>query len=65
MAYRTLPSINRDRYTDLSHEGLEGPFVFESGRVLYYDPKEGKYWDRDTDFYVSNSEMLEIWGMKA
>ncbi len=65
MAYRTLPRIDRDRYTDLSHEGLEGPFVFESGRVLYYDPKEGKYWDRDTDFYVSNSEMLEIWGMKA
>tara|TARA_B100000959_G_scaffold285132_1_gene358867 strand:+ start:3524 stop:3670 length:147 start_codon:yes stop_codon:yes gene_type:complete len=29
-----------------------------SGKVLYYDPKEGKYYDRDTDFYVSNEDML-------
>ena len=36
--------------------GLEGPFNF-SGRVLYYDPKEGRYWDPRTDFYVSNEEM--------
>jgi hypothetical protein len=57
MAHYTLPPIDRKRYTDLSHEGLEGPFVFESGKVLYYDPKEGKYYDRDSDFYISNEEM--------
>ena len=57
MGYKVLPPIDRERYTDLSHEGLEGPFVFESGKVLYYDPQEGKYYDRDTDFYVDHKEM--------
>lgn len=40
-------------------KGLEGPFNF-SGRVLYYDNKEGQYWDPRTDFYVSQDEMDEI-----
>jgi hypothetical protein len=37
--------------------GLEGPFFFATGRVLYYDVKEGEYWDPLTDFYVSNDEV--------
>ena len=37
-------------------KGLEGPFNF-SGRVLYYDNKEGAYYDPTTDFYVEQSEM--------
>jgi hypothetical protein len=37
-------------------KGLEGPFNF-SGRVLYYDNKEGAYWDPTTDFYVEQDEM--------
>jgi hypothetical protein len=37
-------------------KGLEGPFNF-SGRVLYYDPLEGSYYDPTTDFYVDRSEM--------
>ena len=37
-------------------QGLEGPFNF-SGQVLYYDPKEGSYYDPRTDFYVSRDEM--------
>jgi hypothetical protein len=37
-------------------DGLEGPFNF-SGRVLYYDVKEGAYYDPATDFYVSQAEM--------
>jgi hypothetical protein len=39
-------------------EGLEGPFKFRSGKILYYDPKEGKYYDRGTDMYVSDEEMM-------
>ena len=39
--------------------GLEGPFNF-SGRVLYYDSKEGQYYDPLTDFYVEQSEMDQI-----
>jgi len=37
-------------------KGLEGPFNF-SGRVLYYDNKEGQYYDPRTDFYVEQEEM--------
>jgi len=37
-------------------KGLEGPFNF-SGRVLYYDAREGQYYDPTTDFYVEQSEM--------
>ena len=37
-------------------KGLEGPFNF-SGRVLYYDTKEGQYYDPTSDFYVEQTEM--------
>jgi len=41
-------------------KGLEGPFTFANGRVLYYDAKEGSYYDSLTDFYVDNSEMAVL-----
>ena len=47
----------RDNYGP--RKGLEGPFSF-SGRVLYYDNKEGQYYDPRSDFYVSDEEMNEI-----
>ncbi len=40
-------------------DGLEGPFNF-SGRVLYYDNKEGMYYDPRSDFYVEQAEMDTI-----
>ena len=40
-------------------KGLEGPFNF-SGRVLYYDNKQGQYYDPTTDFYVEQAEMDAI-----
>jgi len=44
----------RNKYGPRS--GLEGPFNF-SGRVLYYDVKQGQYYDPTTDFYVEQDEM--------
>jgi hypothetical protein len=41
-------------------KGLEGPFYYSNGRVLYYDVKEGQYYDPTTDFYVGKDEMDEI-----
>lgn len=38
-------------------KGLEGPFCYANGRVLYYDVKEGKYWDPLTDFFVDHDEI--------
>lgn len=55
--FTVMPSIDTERYTDLSAEGLEGPFRLKSGKVVYYDPREGKYYDRDTDMYLSQEEV--------
>jgi len=40
--------------------GLEGPFYFGNGRVLYYDPKAGEYYDSTTDMYVDREEVNEL-----
>lgn len=40
-------------------KGLEGPFWFVD-RVLYYDPKEGAYWDPTTDFFVESKEVDQL-----
>ena len=40
--------------------GLEGPFHYPNGQVLYYDTKEGQYYDPTTDFYVSNEDVAEL-----
>jgi hypothetical protein len=59
MGYRVVDStdIMREKYS--ARKGLEGPFNF-SGRVLYYDNKQGQYYDPTTDFYVEQDEMDEI-----
>ena len=56
MGYRVLSPIEQ-KYQP--RKGLEGPFNF-SGRVLYYDAKEGKYYDPTTDFYVDDEEMTIV-----
>ena len=43
-----------------SRKGLEGPFHYPNGRVLYYDPREGEYWDPLTDFYVDRDEVWDL-----
>ena len=56
MGCRVLNSVDRMREKYGPRKGLEGPFNF-AGRVLYYDPKAGEYWDPTTDFYVEQTEM--------
>lgn len=41
-------------------KGLEGPYYFANGRVLYYDTKAGEYYDSTTDFYVSREEVDQL-----
>lgn len=43
-----------------ARKGLEGPFHYPNGAVLYYDPREGKYYDPTTDFYVENEDVAEL-----
>ncbi len=49
-----------DEEGDRSIPGMEGPFTYRSGAVLYYDPKEGKYYDRSKDMYLSHEEAFEL-----
>jgi hypothetical protein len=51
MGYRIVNDVLQG-YT--ARKGLEGPFNI-GGRVLYYDVKEGSYYDPTTDFYVDQS----------
>ena len=41
-------------------KGLEGPFHYPNGRVLYYDARAGEYYDPLTDFYVSREEVTDL-----
>lgn len=54
--YTVLPAMDRERYTDREHEGLEGPIQMRNGSVVYYDKSAGKYYDPDTDMYLSDDE---------
>ena len=56
--YKVLPNIDKERYTEMP--GLEGPFQTMSGKPIYYDPKEGAYYDRDTDMYLTYDEFKAL-----
>jgi hypothetical protein len=60
MGYRVLSLSQELRSKYQPRKGLEGPFFYPSGRVTYYDPKEGAYWDPTTDFYLSHEEASEL-----
>ena len=62
MGYKVLNTVDnmRDKYG--ARPGLEGPYNF-NGRVLYYDPREGKYYDPRTDFYVPHDEYFRLTGL--
>ena len=52
--YYELPPIDTDKYQE--RDGLEGPIMTRSGKVVYYDHVEGKYYDPDTDIYLTYDE---------
>ena len=64
MGYKVLNSTDRMREKYGARRGLEGPFNYD-GRVLYYDPKEGQYYDPTTDFYLDNDELAIIMKMAS
>lgn len=55
--YTVLPSMDKERYQE--RNGLEGPFMLRSGKVVYYDATEGLYYDPDTDYYMSYEEYAQ------
>ena len=49
--------MDKEKYPEMP--GLEGPFTMMSGKVVYYDPKEGAYYDKDADMYMSYDEFQQ------
>lgn len=60
MGYRVLGRSEDVMRGYEPRKGLEGPFVYANGRILYYDRKQGQYWDPQTDWYVPADEMIEL-----
>ena len=57
--FTEMRSDEKAKHTHL--DGLEGPFKFKNGRVLYWDPSEqgGMWYDLSKDMYVDNTEATE------
>ena len=57
MGYRVIGQMDEKWQP---RRGLEGPFQYANGRVLYYDPREGKYYCPLSDFYLDQEEMATL-----
>ena len=57
MGHRIVPTAT-DGYGP--RRGLEGPYRYPNGRVLYYDPRAGEYWDPRTDFFVDREDVADL-----
>jgi hypothetical protein len=53
-----VPGFDREKYQ--ARDGLEGPFRLRNGKVVYYDPQEGSYYDPDTDMYISYDDYKKM-----
>ena len=56
--YEILPPMDKEKYQE--RPGLEGPIMTRSGKVVYYDNKEGSYYDPDTDMYISYDDWKKL-----
>lgn len=57
MVYRVMTNV-QDGFGP--RPGLEGPYRYPNGRVLYYDPQAGEYWDPLTDFFVDREDVADL-----
>ena len=55
---RRVTAPREIRWTE--RKGLEGPFYYPNGRVAYYDPVAGQYWDPTTDWYIPSDEIADL-----
>lgn len=56
--YETLPNLDTEKHPQ--RPGLDGPIRTRSGKVVYYDPIEGKYYDASTDIYLDYDEYEKL-----
>jgi len=60
--YKVVQPIDSEKFPNREREGLEGPFRLQSGLVVYYDPKEGLYYNSLTDMYLSHEDFRDYGG---
>jgi hypothetical protein len=60
MGYKVLSVMDNMRDNYGPRKGLEGPFLYPNGRVLYYSTADGEYWDPRTDFFVPADEISTL-----
>lgn len=60
LAWEEQGVVRLPRHDYGPRKGLEGPFQYRSGKVLYYDPREGKYYDPGSDLYVEDED---VWAL--
>ena len=60
--YESVMNRGRMPYVEMPPpiRGMEGPFRYKSGHILYYDPRKGKYYDRGADMYLTDDEAMNI-----
>jgi hypothetical protein len=56
--YKGGPAIDKREYPPI--RGMEGPFRFRKSGILYYDPREGAYYDSKKDMYLPKDQMVEM-----
>jgi hypothetical protein len=56
--YTVVRPIDKEKYQ--ARDGLEGPFQLRNGKVVYYDPREGSYYDPDSDMYISYDDYKQM-----
>jgi hypothetical protein len=56
MGYRIMNISQEFRSAYEPRPDLDGPFFYDGNRVLYYDTREGKYLNPQTDMYLTYDE---------
>jgi hypothetical protein len=64
MGYRVINVSQEFRAKFEARDGLEGPFFYDGNQVLYYDSKEGKYLNPQTDMYLTYDDYMTFTGAK-
>lgn len=56
-------SVTLHGRTFTPQKGMDGPFQYPNGRVLYFDLAVELYYDPTTDYYISDAEVAYLKGL--
>lgn len=62
MGYRIINVSPEFREGFGQRDGLDGPFFYDGNRVLYYCPREGRYYNPLTDMFLTDEEYYSFSG---